>query len=57
MVIAGMSLRRFLFGLSPADPVSYVVVSIVLGTAAIIATAVPVARALCVDPAVTLKAE
>ena len=55
--IAGMSLRRFLFGLSPADPVSYFVVSLVLGTAAIIATAVPIARALRVDPAVTLKAE
>ena len=55
--IAGMSLRRFLFGLSPADPVSYLVVSLVLGTAAIIATAIPVARALRVDPAVTLKAE
>jgi predicted permease len=55
--IAGMSLRRFLFGLSPADPVSYLVVSLVLGTAAIIATAIPIARALRVDPAVTLKAE
>ena len=55
--IASMSLRRFLFGLSPADPVSYLVVSAVLGTAAIIATAIPIARALRVDPAVTLKAE
>ena len=55
--IAGMTLRRFLFGLSPADPVSYAAVAAVLGIAALIATAVPVRRALHVDPAVTLKTE
>ena len=56
--ITGMSLRRFLFGLSPADPMSYLMVSLSCWvTAAIIATAIPIARALRVDPAVTLKAE
>ena len=55
--IAGVVLRRFLFGLSPADPVSYAIVAIVLSAAAFVATAVPVRRALRVDPAITLKAE
>ena len=56
-LVAGMSLRRFLFGLSPVDPISYVVVAIVLVAAAVLATAIPVRRALRIDPAVTLKAD
>ena len=55
--VVSMILRRFLFGLSPADPVSYLVVAIVLGVAAFLATAVPIGRALRVDPAVTMRAE
>jgi predicted permease len=55
--IAGVLLRSFLFGLSPADPVSYGAVALVLMTAALIATAIPLRRALRVDPAVTLKVE
>ena len=55
--VAGVLLRSFLFGLSPADPISYGAVAIVLITAALIATAIPLRRALRVDPAVTLKAE
>jgi hypothetical protein len=54
---AGVLLRSFLFGLSPADPISYGAVAIVLMTAALVATAIPLRRALRVDPAVTLRAE
>jgi predicted permease len=54
---AGVALRGFLLGLSPADPVSYLAVAVVLGVAALAATAIPVRRALRVDPAVTLKAD
>jgi hypothetical protein len=54
---AGAALQRFLFGLSPLDPVSYAIVAFVLATAALVATAIPLRRALRVDPAVTLKAE
>jgi ABC-type antimicrobial peptide transport system permease subunit len=43
--------------LSPADPLTYVIVVVVLGLAALLATAVPVGRALRVNPAVTLKAD
>ena len=56
-VIAGLALRRFLFGLSPVDPVSYLAVAAVLIIAALLATAIPIRRALRVDPATTLKAE
>jgi ABC-type antimicrobial peptide transport system permease subunit len=55
--IAGMALRSLLFGLSPADPISYGLVAIVLTVAALVATAVPVRRALRIDPAATLKAD
>jgi predicted permease len=56
-VLAGNLLRGILFGLSPIDPVSYLIVTAVLLLAALVATAVPVRRALRVDPAVTLRAE
>ncbi|HUR21163.1 MAG TPA: FtsX-like permease family protein [Vicinamibacterales bacterium] len=56
-IVAGTLLRGFLFGLSPLDPVSYLIVTAVLLAAAIVATAAPVRRALRVDPAVTLRAE
>jgi predicted permease len=55
--IAGVLLRSFLFGLSPADPISYGAVAMVLMVAALVATAIPLRRALRVDPAVTLRAE
>jgi predicted permease len=56
-VLAASVLQRFLFGLSPLDPVSYAVVALILIVAATAATAIPVRRALRVDPAVTLRAE
>ncbi len=56
-VLAGVALRRFLFGMSPADPVSYVVVSLILTVTALVATYVPIRRALRVSAAVTLKSD
>lgn len=56
-LFAGLALRRFLFGLSPVDPISYVLVAVVLTVSALVATAIPVRRALRVDPAVTLRSE
>ena len=56
-ILTGMALRGALFGLSPLDPVSYAVVALILLLAAAGATAIPVRRALRVDPAVTLRAE
>lgn len=56
-VAAGIMLRGFLFGLSPLDPVSYVIVAIVLTAAALVATAIPVRRAVRIAPATALHAE
>jgi ABC-type antimicrobial peptide transport system permease subunit len=56
-VMAGLALRSFLFGLHPLDPISYAAVAVVLLAAALVATALPLRRALRVDPAVTLKAD
>jgi predicted permease len=56
-VAAGTVLRSFLFGLHPLDPISYAAVAVVLMASALIATAVPLRRALRVDPAVTLRAD
>ncbi len=49
------AIRGYLYGLSPHDPAAYAGVLIVLGTAALIATGLPIRRALRVDPAITLR--
>ena len=54
--IAGVALERFLFGLSPADPLSYLALAGILGATAILATLAPIRRATRVDPAITLGA-
>ena len=54
--IAGVALERFLFGLSPADPLSYLALAGILGATAILATLAPIRRATRVDPAITLRA-
>lgn len=56
-LVIGQVLRGYLFGLSPMDPVSFAAVGAVLLAAAVIATAVPVRRALRVDPAEALRAD
>jgi predicted permease len=53
----GVALRHSLFGLSILDPLSYLMSSAVLGTAAMAATYVPMRRATRVDPAITLRAD
>jgi hypothetical protein len=56
-LVAGLVLRSFLFGMSPADPVSYVTVALILVLTALLATLVPIRRALKVNPSVTLRAD
>ena len=56
-IAAGIVLRSFLFGLHPLDPLSYAAVGVVLIGSALVATALPLRRALRVDPAVTLRAD
>jgi ABC-type antimicrobial peptide transport system permease subunit len=47
----------FLFGVSPADPITYAAVSGVLAAIALVATYLPARRASRVDPMVALRAE
>ncbi len=50
-------LRSFLFDLTPSDPVTYAIIVVVLGAAAIAASWIPARRASRVDPVVALRAE
>ena len=54
---AAQLLRRFLFGLSPFDPMAYLQIAVVLTIAAVLATWIPARRAARVDPAVTLRTD
>jgi putative ABC transport system permease protein len=50
-------LRSQLFGVQPADPVSYAAVVLVLALAALVACYLPARRAAGVDPIVALRQE
>jgi ABC-type lipoprotein release transport system permease subunit len=50
-------MKTLLFGISPLDPVTFLAVPLILGTAAALASYLPACRAAGVDPAETLRAE
>ena len=54
---AGHAIARFLFEISPADPVTYGTVVAVIGASAFLAVILPAWRAARVDPLVVLRAE
>jgi len=64
-IIAGLALfalvarfiRSLLFGVAPSDPVTLVVVSVVLIAIAVLASWIPARRAARVDPMEALRAE
>lgn len=49
-------MQSFLFGITPLDPVAFVVMPLVLAAAAILASYVPARRALTVDPVEAMRA-
>ncbi|MCM2257998.1 MAG: ABC transporter permease [Vicinamibacteria bacterium] len=51
------ALGRLLLGVSPADPVTYASVVLLLGTAAAVACAIPARRAAATEPATALRYE
>jgi putative ABC transport system permease protein len=50
-------MQSLLFGVSPLDPITFIVMPIVLTAAAVLATYLPARRALAIDPVDTLRAE
>lgn len=55
--VSSRLLASMLFGVEPLDPLTFVVVTVVLGLTAALSVAAPAWRATRVDPAVTLRSE
>jgi putative ABC transport system permease protein len=56
LVLTGM-LTRLLYGVSPRDPLTFVVIPLFLALVALLASLIPAARASRVDPIVAMRAE
>ncbi len=55
--IAGRSMNALLFGVTPADAVTYAIVCLLLVVAASVGAYWPIRRATAVDPIVALRQE
>ena len=56
-LLAGRALGSMLYGVTAADPVTYIVCGVVLGAAVFAAAIVPAARAMQVHPMIALRSE
>lgn len=50
-------MARFLYGVQPADPVTFAVVSLLLASVTFLACYIPARRATSVDPMIALRCE
>jgi putative ABC transport system permease protein len=53
----GWTMRSLLFGIHPADPLTFAAVGFLLGSSAILACYIPARRAMRVDPMISLRYE
>jgi ABC-type antimicrobial peptide transport system permease subunit len=56
-ILAARFIKSLLFGISPLDPVTYVVVPLILAAAVALASYIPARRAAKLDPVKALRAE
>jgi ABC-type antimicrobial peptide transport system permease subunit len=56
-IAAARWISSLLFGVQPADPVTFVATCILLGVAAVSASYLPARRASRVDPAIALRSD
>ena len=54
-IAMGFAMSKLLFGVKPTDPVTFVIVPLLLGAVALLASYIPARRALRVDPMTALR--
>jgi putative ABC transport system permease protein len=55
--VATRALASLLYAVTPADPTTFIAISILVGGIAVLASFVPVRRALRIDPTEALRAD